>query len=113
MVKALAEHFIEQEFGVKSDTTVYSEHLYELAGLAEFFGPILVGRIKAGEEVPPVEYCNNHAGKSILNVGPQCRIDHQLRRFRAAGRTLGMPLCGNCTVGQTSASGGSIASQLP
>ena len=56
MVKALAEHFIEQEFGVKSQTTVWREHLYELAGFSELFGPELVARIKAGEEVPIGEF---------------------------------------------------------
>ncbi|MEW7008616.1 methylamine utilization protein MauJ [Lentilitoribacter sp. EG35] len=52
MVRALAEHFIEQEFGVKSSTTVWREHFYELAGFGEIFGANLIDRIKAGEEVP-------------------------------------------------------------
>jgi hypothetical protein len=56
MVKALAEHFIEQEFGVKSGMTVWREHLYELAGFAELFGANLVARIKAGEEVPTGDF---------------------------------------------------------
>ncbi|WPZ13479.1 hypothetical protein T8J41_15165 [Nitratireductor rhodophyticola] len=56
MVKALAEHFIEQEFGVKSALTVWREHRYELAGFTELFGDELVARIKAGEEVPIGEF---------------------------------------------------------
>lgn len=56
MVKALAEHFIEQEFGVKSDMTVWREHLYELVGFKELFGANLVARIKASEEVPIGEF---------------------------------------------------------
>jgi hypothetical protein len=56
MVKALAERFIEQEFGVKCDMTVYREHLYELAGFTELFGAALVVRVKAGEEVPIGEF---------------------------------------------------------
>lgn len=52
MVKALAEHFIEKEFGVKSETTIWREHLYELQGSTELSGTALVARIKAGEEVP-------------------------------------------------------------
>jgi hypothetical protein len=51
MVKALAEHFIEQEFGVKSAMTIWREHLYELAGFGELLGVELITRIKAGEEV--------------------------------------------------------------
>ncbi|MDH6234210.1 hypothetical protein M2281_004824 [Mesorhizobium soli] len=56
MVKALAEYFIEQEFGIKSALTVWREHLYELAGFADLFGPPLVARIKACEEVPLEEF---------------------------------------------------------
>ena len=51
MVKVLAEHFIEKEFGVKSETTIWREHLYELQGFTDLFGAALVARIKAGEEV--------------------------------------------------------------
>lgn len=56
MVKALAEHFIEQEFGVKSESTIWREHLYELQGFTERFGPALVGRIKAREQVPLADF---------------------------------------------------------
>lgn len=56
MVKALAEHFIEKEFGVKSEATIWREHLYELQGFTDLFGAVLVGRIKAGEEVPLADF---------------------------------------------------------
>lgn len=52
MVRTLAEHFIEKEFAVKSEATMWREHLYELQGFADLFGAELVARIKAGEEVP-------------------------------------------------------------
>ena len=69
MVRALAEHFIEQEFGVKSDMTVYREHLYELAGFAELFGPDLVARIKANEEVPVAEFPQSRPFRCALHSG--------------------------------------------
>lgn len=56
MVKALAEHFIEKEFEVKSETTIWREHLYELQGFTDLFGPALVARIKAAEEVPLADF---------------------------------------------------------
>lgn len=37
LVKELAVIAIEQEFGVRSPSTVYAEHLYELAGFKEWF----------------------------------------------------------------------------
>ena len=52
MVKALAEHFIEKEFGVKSASTISREHLFELQGFSDLFGAALVARIKADELVP-------------------------------------------------------------
>jgi len=52
MVKALAEHFIEKEFGVKSEATIWREHLYELQGFTDLFGSALVRRIKENEMVP-------------------------------------------------------------
>jgi len=56
MVRVLAEHFIEKEFGVKSAQTVWREHLYELQGFTDAFGAPLVARIKAKEEVPLADF---------------------------------------------------------
>jgi hypothetical protein len=56
MVRALAEHFIEHEFGVKSYMTVWREHLYELHGFKELLGAALVARIQAKEEVPVADF---------------------------------------------------------
>lgn len=56
MVRVLAEHFIAQEFGVKSDMTIYREHLYELQGFKKLFGETLVARIVAKEEVHTAEF---------------------------------------------------------
>lgn len=65
MVKALAEHFIEKEFGVKSETTIWREHLYELQGFTDLFGAALVARIKAGEEVPLAHF----PAVPVLSIG--------------------------------------------
>jgi hypothetical protein len=46
LVRALAEHAIEHAFGIKSATTVYREHLYELEGFKTFFGPTRVEAIR-------------------------------------------------------------------
>jgi hypothetical protein len=56
MVKALIEYLIENTLGVKSDMTVFREHLYELDGFKALFGPDLVARIIAGEEVAPAVF---------------------------------------------------------
>lgn len=56
MVKALAEHYIATEFGVKSAQTIWREHLYELQGFADLFGVALVARVKAKEEVPLADF---------------------------------------------------------
>lgn len=58
IVKVLAEHFIEKEFGVKSETTIWREHLYELQGFTNIFGAALVDHIKANELVPLADFPN-------------------------------------------------------
>lgn len=55
IVQALAEHLIEFELGIKSAETVRHEHLYELAGFREHFGPDLIARLKAKSAVKPEE----------------------------------------------------------
>jgi hypothetical protein len=49
VAKALAEYFIEHELGVKSRSTIYAEHLYELDGFRKLFGAEIVAKLKAGE----------------------------------------------------------------
>lgn len=51
MVRAMAEYLIETTLGVKSSRTIYSEHLYELAGFKALLGPDLIARIVAEPEV--------------------------------------------------------------
>jgi len=48
VVKALAEYIIEQEFQVKSRSTIWREHLYELEGFRQLFASELIGRLKSG-----------------------------------------------------------------
>lgn len=45
----LAVMAIEEKLGVKTSSTIYREHLYELAGFKEIFGEPLVERISNGE----------------------------------------------------------------
>lgn len=46
VVKALAAHFVESELGIKTRSTIYSEHLYELAGFKELLGGEFVTHIR-------------------------------------------------------------------
>jgi hypothetical protein len=53
LVKALAEFAIEHELGVKSERTVWREHLYELEGFRALLGADLVEAIRTRREVWP------------------------------------------------------------
>jgi hypothetical protein len=48
LIRDLAAYAIEFEFGVKSATTVYREHLYELEGFRKLVGESLCNRLKMG-----------------------------------------------------------------
>lgn len=50
LVKALAEHLIEHELGVKSMSTIWREHLYELSGFHRLLGVDIVAKLKAQVE---------------------------------------------------------------
>lgn len=52
LIKALGEHLIEYELGVKSSHTIYREHLHELEGFRVLLGSEMVAKLKAGESVP-------------------------------------------------------------
>jgi len=52
IIKALAEYLIEHELGVVSTSTFFSEHLYELEGFREIFGPENIDKIKRQENIP-------------------------------------------------------------
>jgi len=51
VVRALAEHLIEFDLGVKSADTIRHEHLYELVGFRRHFGVALCARLKAKSAV--------------------------------------------------------------
>jgi hypothetical protein len=53
LMRELARIAIERELKVQSERDFHHEHLYELAGFRALFGDALVGRIKAGEQLPP------------------------------------------------------------
>lgn len=56
LAQALAEIGIERHFGVKSASTVWREHYYELAGFKEIFGAAIWKRIKNTEEISENEW---------------------------------------------------------
>ena len=51
VVRSLAEYLIEREFGVKSQDTVWREHLYELQGFREALGDDVIRALKEGQGV--------------------------------------------------------------
>ena len=55
VIRALARVAIEREFGIVSQRDFHLHHLYELEGFRKLFGEPLVGRIKALEELRPVD----------------------------------------------------------
>lgn len=52
LVEELAELAIEEFLGVQTASTVFEEHLYELAGFKRIFGQKLVDDIMAGKAIP-------------------------------------------------------------
>jgi len=56
LVRALAEYAIEHQFGIKSSTTVYREHLYELEGFRAIFGAERVNAIKASGSISEADW---------------------------------------------------------
>ncbi|HEY0968967.1 MAG TPA: methylamine utilization protein MauJ [Opitutaceae bacterium] len=70
IVRALAEHLMEHELGIKSEDTVHREHLYELAGFRAHLGPELVARLKAkthveASELPPWPLLSTHVRDNL------------------------------------------------
>lgn len=51
VARALAEYFIEHKLGIKSQATVYQEHLYELQGFRDILGPNLVASLKDRQDI--------------------------------------------------------------
>ena len=52
LMEALACRAIEKVFGIKTASTIYREHHYELRGWKEIFGAKLIKAITAGEKIP-------------------------------------------------------------
>ena len=48
LIRAMAAHVIEHELGIKSLSTIYREHLYELAGFKPIFGGDLIAKVIQG-----------------------------------------------------------------
>lgn len=51
LIKALAQHLIESELGVKSIQTIWSEHLYHLSGFHPLIGPEIASKLKSKTEI--------------------------------------------------------------
>lgn len=51
VVRVLAEYFIEYNLGIKSQGTMYEEHLYELGGFRDLLGPSVLAKVKAREDI--------------------------------------------------------------
>jgi hypothetical protein len=47
LIRAMAAHVIEKDLRIKSQYSVWTEHLYELAGFQQLFGPTITDRLKA------------------------------------------------------------------
>jgi hypothetical protein len=60
VIQALAELMIEHEFGIKSRTMVWREHLYELAGFKDILGVELMDLIREG-------YHANTEGEDVIS----------------------------------------------
>jgi hypothetical protein len=56
---------------------------------------------------------DDHAGQSVLHVGPQRRIHGQACGLRATGYPIGVPLRGRGTVIEPAAARGGVPPQLP
>lgn len=52
LMQALAAYAIETVFGIRSRTSIYREHLYELEGFKSILDNRIVERLKAGETIP-------------------------------------------------------------
>ncbi len=50
LIRAMAADVIEKELNVKSQHTVWREHLYELAGFKQIFGAELIAQIAGGDK---------------------------------------------------------------
>ena len=55
---------------------------------------------------------DDDASQSLLHISAQGRVEGKLRRLRATGRSLGMPLGGRRAILQPTAAGGCVAPQL-
>ncbi len=51
IIEHLAVMAIEEEIGIKTASTIYREHLYELAGFKRAFGTELVEKVKRSEQI--------------------------------------------------------------
>jgi hypothetical protein len=95
LVEELAELVIEEFLGVQTASTVYREHLYELAGFKRIIGENLVDDLRAGKTIPlgtnvdlpaisfqlqgkgPFEVFENLSPVHIAQVGKKLRVEFE------------------------------------
>jgi hypothetical protein len=56
VIRALAEHLMEHQLGIKSALTYRQEHLYELEGFRRLFGEAIVANLKAKHHSQPKDF---------------------------------------------------------
>ena len=56
VIRALAEHLMEHQVGIKSALTYRQEHLYELEGFRRVFGEAIVANLKAKHHLQPKDF---------------------------------------------------------
>ena len=75
LVKALAQHLIESELGVKSIDTIRKRHLYHLSGFHPLIGSEITSKLKSKTEVNP------NAVPKLQNLSIRIRDQPNLSAF--------------------------------
>lgn len=76
LIKSVAEHCIEFQLGVRSRSTIYREHRYQLDGFKDVIGEAVIGTIIGGKIKLPTSSIR------ILNVDVRVRGQVQLDALR-------------------------------
>jgi hypothetical protein len=82
LIRAMAAHVIEKELGIKTQYSVWTEHLYELAGFKQLFGSTITDRLKAQDATLTV--CD-------ITPPPRLRVGIQNKEPYAALDNLSVP----------------------
>lgn len=87
VARALAERFIETELRVKTLSTTYREHLYELAGFHPIIGKEIVSKLKSGElPESPLQALN--MPDLTIRIDYAAREEHEIAFVKMRARKL-------------------------